>query len=94
MAYYYGCSCAACRVRSLLGPFILITIGVLFAMDHIMGRWSFGDTWPVILIVIGLVKVFERMASSEGHRGLYNPPPPPYAPPPPVSNPGGTSNAS
>ena len=54
--------------------FVLITVGVLFALDHIWNTWAFRDTWPVILIVIGTVKIFERMASSEGHGGYFNPP--------------------
>ena len=74
MASYRNCPCAQCRIRSLVGPFVLITIGVLFALDHIWNRWSFGDTWPVILIVIGLVKIVERMASTEGHGGYFNAP--------------------
>lgn len=76
---YRNCSCAQCRIRSLVGPFVLITVGVLFSLDHIFGRWSFGDTWPVILIVIGLVKVFERIASTEGHAGYFSAPTPPVA---------------
>ena len=72
---YRNCSCAQCRIRSLVGPFVLITVGLLFAFDHIWNRWPFGDTWPVILIVIGLVKIFERIASSEGHGGYFNAPP-------------------
>lgn len=71
------CPCAQCRIRSLVGPFVLITVGVLFAFDHIWNRWSFGDTWPVILIVIGLVKIFERIAPTEGHGGYVSAPPPP-----------------
>lgn len=73
MAY---CPCAQCRIRSLVGPFVLITVGTLFALDHIWNRWSFGDTWPVILIVIGIVKIFERIASTEGHGGYVSAPPP------------------
>jgi hypothetical protein len=69
------CPCPQCRIRSLVGPFVLITIGVLFSLDHIFNRWSFGDTWPVILIVIGLVKMIERLASSEGHGGYFSAPP-------------------
>ena len=74
---YRNCSCAQCRIRSLVGPFVLITVGVLFAFDHIWNRWSFGETWPVILIVIGLVKIFERIASSEGHGGYFSAAPQP-----------------
>ena len=71
---YYRCCCGQCRVRSVVGPLALITVGVLFALDLIWGRWSIRDTWPVILIVIGAVKIVQRLASSEGH-GI--PPAPP-----------------
>ena len=72
---YYWCCCARCRVRSVAGPVILITLGVLFALDYIWGRWSFSQTWPVILIVLGAVKLVERLASDQGH-GLPPPAPP------------------
>ena len=49
------------RRRSILGPIMLITVGVLFAMDYIWGRWDFSQTWPVILVVAGLVKLLERV---------------------------------
>ena len=64
---YYTCCCARCRIRSVVGPLILITVGVLFALDQIWTRWSFSQTWPLILIVLGLVKLAERLASDEGH---------------------------
>ncbi len=64
---YYRCCCGQCRVHSIVWPLVIITVGALFAADQIWGRWSFRDTWPVILIVIGVVKIFERLASSEGH---------------------------
>jgi len=60
------------RRRSILGPILLITIGVLFALEYIWGKWSFwGETWPVILVVIGLVKLFERMVW-EDHGSYYD----------------------
>lgn len=47
--------------RRLMGPIVLITIGVLFLLDQIgYGDWGFGRTWPIILIVVGAVKIFER----------------------------------
>ncbi|HTM51917.1 MAG TPA: DUF5668 domain-containing protein [Bryobacteraceae bacterium] len=46
-------------VRAIRGPIMLITIGVLFALDH-MTRFSFGRTWPAILIVLGLLSLGER----------------------------------
>ena len=46
-----------CAIR---GPIILITIGTLFAIDH-FGPYGFGSTWPVLLIVIGVLKLCEMM---------------------------------
>jgi len=87
MSIRYHCSCARCRVRGLTGPAVLITIGILF----LIGRsswdwdWGFGRTWPIILLVIGAIKLAEAMASTEGHLGSQPPvpPQPPIVPPPP-----------
>ncbi len=44
----------------MLGPVLLIVIGVLFLLNNMYpGVFRFGKMWPVILIVIGLSKVFE-----------------------------------
>jgi len=51
--------------RAIRGPVILITIGILFAIDH-FGRFSFGNTWPILIIVIGLMKLIERAGASQG----------------------------
>ncbi len=44
-----------CAVR---GPVLMITLGVLLAIDQ-MGGYSFGRTWPVLLIMFGLFKLVE-----------------------------------
>ena len=44
----------------MLGPLLLIVIGVLFLLNNLYpGFLRFGKMWPVILIVIGVVKVIE-----------------------------------
>ena len=43
-------------VRAITGPVILITIGVLFAFDRYT-EFHFSQTWPVLLIVVGLLKL-------------------------------------
>jgi hypothetical protein len=43
-------------VRAVTGPIILITIGVLFAFDRFTD-FRFSQTWPVLLIVVGLLKL-------------------------------------
>ncbi len=61
------CACPRCRSRALVGPAVLITLGVLFLIGEFT-RYAFSDTWPVLLIVIGLAKVLSSNAPTEGHR--------------------------
>jgi Domain of unknown function (DUF5668)/B-box zinc finger len=93
------CLCERCRTRKLMGPAILVTLGVLFLLDNV-GRIGFDRTWPAILLVIGIVKLIQSNASSEGHTGPFPPvagfPPtgfPPTPPPgvPPDSTPSGAA---
>src|SRR5579864_4475181 len=75
-----GCQCEHCRTRKLMGPAMLITLGVLFLLDSV-SRVGFGRTWPAILLVIGVVKLMQSNASSSGHIGPAPPVTPPYVPP-------------
>jgi hypothetical protein len=47
---------------AIRGPVTLITVGTLFAMDHFT-PYGFGRTWPVLLIVVGLLTLLGRGAS-------------------------------
>lgn len=40
---------------SLIAGLILITLGIIFLVIRYVPRIDFGDLWPVILIVIGIV---------------------------------------
>ena len=62
------CGCAYCKVRGLMGPVILITVGVLFLAAE-YSRYSFGDLWPILLIVAGIILVAQSFASKDGHVG-------------------------
>lgn len=62
------CNCAQCRCRGLMGPVVLITLGLLFLIGQ-YGTYSFGQLWPILLIVIGAMKVAESLVSSAGHVG-------------------------
>ena len=55
-------------VRAVRGPIILITIGSLFAFDHFT-PYGFQQTWPVILIVIGLLTLAGRATRSGTTQG-------------------------
>jgi hypothetical protein len=80
------CRCQRCSIRGLLGPAILITIGVLFLLQESAGwRWGFYRTWPVIVLVIGVIKLAESLASTDGH-GM--PPGPQGGGPPQTPGPG------
>ena len=71
-------------IRAIRGPITLITLGVLFAFQNFT-RFGFDQTWPVLLIVFGLLSLMQRGAA----------PPAPPAPPLPPRNfppPGYTPN--
>ncbi len=68
MNQWRRCNCGQCRTHALMGPVMLVTIGVLFLVGQ-YSMYSFGQLWPVILIAAGAVKVAESLASSEGHVG-------------------------
>jgi hypothetical protein len=82
------CSCPRCTIRGLMGPAIIVTIGLLFLLDQMShsSRLDFGNTWPLILIVIGLISLASALAPMQGH--IEYAPAPPYAPP---ASPGGSA---
>jgi hypothetical protein len=75
-----------CLIRAITGPIILITLGVLFVLERLPAHISFmHTTWPVLLIVVGLLKL---MGGRRPKRiDTYYAPPfaatgvPPYTPP-------------
>jgi len=90
-----GCQCARCRSRRLMGPAVVLTLGFLFLFES-LGRVGFERTWPVILLVIGGVRLLQGSVSQAGHvpsatvsasstiAGGPVPPVPPVPPAPPV----------
>lgn len=76
--------------RQLMGPAILLVLGTTFLLDQ-MGHISFGRTWPMVLIVIGLVLFWQRTAPA-----ATRPPMPPSSnvpPEPPQLGSGATSDS-
>jgi hypothetical protein len=69
-----------------MGPAVLVTLGVLFLLAN-RPEYPFERTWPILLIVIGAIKVVRYVLPDKGHvnPGQYPPPypgtgqPPPYA---------------
>src|SRR5215472_8946001 len=78
------CRCARCTIRGLLGPAVVITIGVLFLLQQMRGGYfDFGNTYPVILVVIGAILLASSLAPMDGHiNPNAQPANPPVAPPP------------
>jgi hypothetical protein len=60
------CGCGRCSVGAVSGSLLLITLGVLFALQE-AGSYSFRDTWPVLLIVYGLMWAVKAVVPS--HEG-------------------------
>ena len=69
---------AALYAQAIRGPIVLIAIGVLFAV-HQAGILPFSRTWPLLIIVVGVMKLIERWNAPP--RPPYTPPPPPYSTP-------------
>jgi hypothetical protein len=62
------CRCARCTIRALVGPAVIVTVGVLFLLQEARGGYfDFGNTYPVILVVIGAILLASALAPMEGH---------------------------
>ena len=89
------CYCPRCRCRGFMGPVVLITLGVLFLLSEFT-HWHFHQTWPILLIAIGVVSVMSSSADTSSHvppplpeqlRQGFAPSSYPNAAPPPTQNP-------
>src|SRR3984957_6757816 len=61
------CSCGRCTIRSLMGQAVIITVGILFLLEQTRSGFSFGQTWPVILVVVGIISLASARAPMDGH---------------------------
>ena len=64
-------------VRAIRGPIVLIVLGILFWLDQ-SDQIGFGRTWPILIILIGVMKLIERLVAPSA------PPMPPQPPAMPV----------
>jgi len=67
-------------IQAVRGPIMLIVLGSLVAIDY-AGIYGFWRTWPILIIVFGLLKLLERASA---------PPAPPYPQNYPGQYPGNT----
>src|SRR6266852_6351204 len=79
-------------VRAIRGPVTLITVGVLFAFNNFT-PYGFDKTWPVLLIVFGLLSLLRRgmepvPAPGSYAQSTYTQNPPVGATPTPGAKPG------
>ena len=78
------CHCQSCTIRSMTGPAVIITIGILILLHQVRsGIFYFGNTWPVILLAIGVFQLGAALAPREGlaEQVAVAPPAPPAVPP-------------
>lgn len=61
------CHCSRCTIRGLMGPAVVITIGVLFLLQQMRDGFDFGQTYPVIILVIGAIMLASSLAPMDGH---------------------------
>jgi hypothetical protein len=78
------CQCPRCRARGMMGAAVLITLGVLFLIQELT-YVRFEETFPALLIVIGVMLFLGRSASTEGHVQPPQAMTPMTPPPPPVT---------
>ena len=79
------CTCSRCTIRGLMGPAVITTLGILFLLSELRhGMFSFGHTFPILLIVIGGILLASALAPMDGHIDPMTAPPPgvPQAGPP------------
>jgi hypothetical protein len=81
------CACGRCRTRWLMGPTMVLTTGVLLLLSTTTPI-GLDRTWPAWILAVGVVKLLQSTASSDGHIGPLPPgglppstPAPPQAPP-------------
>jgi TM2 domain-containing membrane protein YozV len=61
-----ACKCVRCQCGVLMFPSILITLGILLLLNSFDVK-GFESTWPLLLIVIGVVKILQTSGPTTGH---------------------------
>ena len=63
---------AASLIQAARGPIMMITLGALVEIDY-LGIYGFSRTWPILIIMFGLLKLLERVVATPSY--TTNPPP-------------------
>lgn len=61
-----GCHCVRCMAMCMMGPALVVTTGVLGLLDEFT-RWDWGRSWPLYLIVAGVIKMLQLSGSTADH---------------------------
>ncbi|HUI31734.1 MAG TPA: PspC domain-containing protein [Candidatus Acidoferrales bacterium] len=59
------------RNGGVMGGLILIVIGGLFLADNYLPHFSFSDTWPLILVAIGIGLILNSIKRAEERGGSH-----------------------
>ena len=70
-------------MAGMMGPAVLITLGTLFLIGE-FSSFEFHRSWPVLLLVIGIVKLLQYTAPIDGHQPVQLYTVAPVVPPPPT----------
>ena len=62
-------------IQAIRGPIMLITLGTLVAMDY-FGVYGFSRTWPLLIIMFGVLKLLEKIAENPQQSQQTSPRPP------------------
>ncbi len=87
------CPCVRCRMNAMLVPVILVTWGILELLSNLHALY-FHRSWPILLIVVGSIKVLQSSASTEGHREPTLPAATATPVPAPHQNPGTSASST
>ena len=49
-------------IQAIRGPLMLIMLGTLVAMDY-FDVYGFGRTWPMLIILFGILKLLEKIVT-------------------------------
>ena len=60
-------------VRAIRGPLLLITLGVLLLLQRFT-YFNFSQSWPILVILFGVLKLAERAALHAGENAAQGPP--------------------